>query len=75
MKFLSTTCESQFKLSSSKELSILRTQVLFFTPVIQIKKSQFHIKELFPPGIRSMAEFIPPKESVPRNGVPTTMNV
>ncbi len=30
---------------------------------------------IFIPGITSTAELIPPEESVPRNGVPTTMNV
>ena len=48
--------------------------------VIQIlinkdRKSQFHVKELFLQGISSMAGLIPLKESVPRNRVPTTMNV
>jgi hypothetical protein len=39
------------------------------------RKSQFHIKELFLRGISSTAELIPPKESVSRNRVPTTMHV
>ncbi len=54
--------------------------VLISTPVIQLlinndKKSQFHTKELFLQGISSMAEIIPPKESVPRNRVSRTMHV
>ncbi len=39
------------------------------------RKSQFHIKELFLRGSRSTEELISSKKSIPRNRVPTTMNV